>query len=260
MSVQSQDSPTPIEFYSVASIRRSASNPGNYGGLQVHIGPTDIEASNVTLEVLIKLAYGLQDKQIAGGPPWLDSQQFDIVAKSDRTIGTGGNDWSVAQRKNFESKGVLPLQNLLAERFGLKFHFEERETSVYALVVLKGGSKLQPAGTIKEIFGSNNPGIRGVGPGHLAAIHSTTDQLTRFLSSAYSSQLGRPIINETGLTAAYDFTLRFAADQMAATAEPAPLGPSLFTALEEQLGLKLQPKKAPMRTLLIDHVEAPSDN
>jgi uncharacterized protein (TIGR03435 family) len=252
-----QDSPTPIESYSVVSVKASAAGV-NQGG-QAHIGDTSIEARNMPLKYFIKAAYGLQNAQILGGPAWMDSQLFDVVAKSDLTLAADKKDWTPAQRKGFELRGMVPLQNLLADRFALKVHFEDREAAVYALVIAKSGSKLQPPGAIKD-FGATYSGIRFIGPGLLVAIQSTTGQLSRFLNSFYSSQLGRLVVDDTGLTGTYDFRLQWTPDLQASTDTADSPGPSLFTAIQEQLGLKLEPQKAPVRTLIIDHVEPPSAN
>jgi len=228
--------------------------------MQAHIGVAGIEARNITLKFLIKAAYGVLDKQIVGSPAWLDSQLFDVTAKYDQAVENEQKNWTPAQRRSFELNGMLPLQNLLAERFGLKMHFEDREMPVYALVVAKGGSKLEPAGTVKEILGWSGNGIRPLGAGKLAAMQATTDQLAHFLDGVYSDQLGRPVVDKTGLTATYDFSLQWIPDQLAGTDPSGSSGPSFFTAIQEQLGLKLEPQRAAVRTLVIDHVEMPSEN
>jgi len=255
-SSSAPDSPSPIESYSVISVKPSAAGMNQRG--QAHIGDTGVEARNMPLKYFIKAAYGVQNAQIAGGPPWLDSQLFDVVAKSDQAVAAEGKDWTPAQRRSFELRGMLPLQNLLADRFGLKVHFEDRETAVYALVVAKGGPKLQAAGTIKDIYGSTSAGIRGLGPGQLAAMQSTTDQLARFLDAFSSKELGRPVVDKTGLTTTYDFRLQWTPDPVGASDEAGSAGASLFTALQDQLGLRLEAQKAPVRTLVIDHVQMPS--
>jgi uncharacterized protein (TIGR03435 family) len=163
---------------------------------------------------------------------WIDSQRFDISAKSE---GHGPVD---------KEQSNLMLRQLLADRFGLVFHRETKELVVYSLVVGKNGPKLKEGGT-------EGPYLSGLAPGKLVGTRASMASLTRALSRS----LGRPVKDETGLRGQYDFTLVWSPDDAADAS-----GPSLFTAVQDQLGLRLESKKAPVETIVIDHLGTPSPN
>jgi len=205
--------------FEVASVKPSA--PGGNGG-GIIPGSTGLTARKATLLFCIQIAYDVQDYQVSG-PTWLSSEQYDIEAKTDTPVG--------------QEQLRLMLQTLLAERFKLVLHREERTRSVYTLVVGKDGPKLTetkgdgPSGTTAEI-------------GHLAFKAASMPVLARRLSQ----QLHEPVSDLTGLRGSYDFTLDWQQD------DSVP-GPSLFTAVQEQLGLKLEARKTPVEVLVIDHAE-----
>jgi uncharacterized protein (TIGR03435 family) len=160
----------------------------------------------------------------------MDSAGYDIKAKAE---GNAGDDlWPM-------------VQTLLADRFQLKFHRETRELPIYALVVAKNGAKLHAVSAAGLGVGMGKGRFNGRG----------ADMPT--LASVLSNELGRLVFDRTGLSGFYDFTLTFEPDDTRA-ADTA--GPSLFTALQEQLGLRLEPQKGPVETLVIDHAEKPSAN
>ncbi len=192
--------------------------------------------------------------QISGESQWIDTERFDIDARTTSDAKTP-TDPASDRRKIIEG-----LKSLLADRFGLVLHSESREQSVYALVVNKGGAKLQestePRGLIRKIG-------RGTIKGQAVAIG--------MLALNLSNELGRSVIDRTGLVGKYDFELKWGASQdsaaqlrAAATAEvalPADTdGPSIFTALQEQLGLRLESAKGPVEVLVIDRAGRPSKN
>jgi uncharacterized protein (TIGR03435 family) len=154
------------------------------------------------------------------------------------------------------------LRELLAERFQLKFHREPREMAAFALIVVKSGSKLQPP--VEE---TNLPGDvpksrinfyrRGYMQGHFATLGNVSRSLAGEPEIA-----GRPVVDKTGLTGQYDFTLHWSFDPgpAAAPTDPGEQWPSLFTALEEQLGLKLKPEKDQIEVIVVDSAEKPSEN
>jgi uncharacterized protein (TIGR03435 family) len=151
------------------------------------------------------------------------------------------------------------LQSLLADRFKLVFHKETREEQIYDLVVDKGGSKLKVA--VDTVKGSPQ-GLRA-GRGEVTGMAAPMQQLSNFLSE----QLGRSVIDKTDLDGKYDFTLKWMPDPLASGGSSGPdaipldpSAPSLTAAVQEQLGLKLQPTKGPVEILVIDHVEKPSEN
>jgi uncharacterized protein (TIGR03435 family) len=166
------------------------------------------------------------------------------------------------------------FQQLLADRFQLKVHWETRELPVYALVVTKKGAKLQPA---KDTTGNTGTSSNSHGSGvQFTATGQTLAQLAESLTSAAAHDLGREVIDRTGIEGKYDVSLNWTRDTGAASAGPdsntqdsgpsiftgntQDLGPSIFTAIQEQLGLKLEPSKGPVRVLVIDHAEMPSEN
>jgi uncharacterized protein (TIGR03435 family) len=180
-----------------------------------------------SLQALIRSAYGVEDFRIAGGPKWLDSDKFSIVFKPAN-----------APQRN------LMLRTLLADRFKLAVHTETRELTVYNLVIGKGGVKMEKA---------TEPGGTANGP---AMIRGTMDMA--FFVSTLSSTLGRNVIDRTGLSGRYKLSLKWTPDDRSATGDNS--APSLFTAIQEQLGLKLESTKGPVEILVIDHAEKPSEN
>jgi uncharacterized protein (TIGR03435 family) len=200
--------------------------------------------------MLTRQAFDLRDNQISSGPKWLDSESYDIEAKSgDRVVVPSGSAGGALLR--------IMLRSLLVERFGLVFHREAKEEPVYLLVVAKGGSKLKPT----EAREGAPQGLR-LGKGRLTGLAASIPML----ASNLSQQLGRPVIDKTGLQGVYDFVLDYAPDPGAPAStsdEPHVTDlslPSIFTTLQETLGLKLESAKATVEILVIDHAERPSEN
>jgi len=246
---QSQAAAPAPQSFEVASIKPSAPDGVVISRTQATAGGRFTATG--TVKYLIQYAYGVQDFQITGVPGWLASERYDIVAKAE----TSANADQIK----------LMLQSLLAERFRLMLHRETRQLPVYALVVGKNGSKLHESST-KDI-GPKGPGW-SMGRGQLSARMSPISVLTALLSQ----QLGRTVLDKTGLKGAYDFKLEWTPDEgprgMGLPAddpkgEPpsvAAPGPSIFTALQEQLGLTLKSEKGPVQVLVVDHVERPTEN
>ena len=224
----------PLQEFDVASVKQ---NQSGGDGTTINTLPGGrFSAINVSLKMLIQYANGIKDFQIAGGPRWLDSATYDIEAKTGRTGEISDEDL-----------GRL-LQALLADRFSLKFHRESRETSVYSLVVGRNGSKLiAHTGT----GGPSGRTLFGSGKATMSATKATTARLAEVLSKV----LGRSVVDNTGLSGDYDFTLEWVPDEKAESN-----GPSIFTALQEQLGLNLESTKGPVETLVIDSAEKASEN
>jgi uncharacterized protein (TIGR03435 family) len=198
--------------------------------------------SNITLAALMQWAYEIPQKQILAGPGWMNSTRFDILAKSDAE--TDARLRSLSSDRSHELKRRM-VQALLEDRFAMKLHREVRTLPAYDLVVAKDGSKL----TISQANGKSI----GVGRTHFTAQGLTMDLIAQQLSQI----AGRIVVDRTGLAGRYDLKLQWTPDDVAA-AEGSP--PSLFTALEEQLGLRLKAAKEPVPVLVIDHVEPPSPN
>jgi uncharacterized protein (TIGR03435 family) len=202
------------------------------------------------LQNLLSIAYDVRPFQISGGAKWIDADRFDIDARlttSDAAHPTNPGLTREDQRKRSEA-----LRSLLADRFLLKFHQETREESLFALVVAKRGPKLQES-TESQSF------IRSVGRGWIKG--QAVD--LRLLVLNLANELGRPVIDKTGLTGKYTFELKWDASLPAAaesSVAPDPDGSSIFTALQEQLGLRLESQKGPVRVLVVDRAERPSEN
>lgn len=233
-------------------------DPQNQGG-GIHLLPDGIRLVNLPLKDFIREAYGLVlNDQILGLPSWADSERFDVEAKVDSAD-------VVAFKKLTLDQVRLMGRPILTDRFKLAGHEEKRVLPLYSLVVAKGGPKLKPStmsdqdpnartGVIAMRHGSKENG----GTSQLTATGVTMDQLATNLSR---QGLGRVVLDNTGLTDRYDFTLSWGPDSIAVGANSTDTSePSIFTAFSEQLGLKLEPGKGPVPVLVIDHIEAPSPN
>ena len=254
--------------FEVASIKPAAPDAR---GMFVRMNPGGrVDITNMTLKDLIIMAWRIQPNQLSGGPPWLGSARFDISAKSENTPKQGDLQ--------------LMLQSLMEDRFQFKIHRETKELSLYALVLARKDGKLGPA--LKETTESSctqpdpTKPLPPLDPGkppprycgnmmmqqrRLTAIGVPVDRLVPSLAR----MLGRTVIDKTGLTGRYDITLEWSQDEAPAvqTASDSPLpaateapGPSIFTALQEQLGLKLDSQKGPVEVIVIDRAEKPSEN
>jgi uncharacterized protein (TIGR03435 family) len=224
---------------------------------------------------LIQSAYGVEVERVRGAQGWVTSDRFVIEAKLDGAV---ADELSKLSPDELDTVRQRMLQALLAERFKLVTHSETKDLPVLELVVAKNGPRLHvatPGDTYPDgIKGANGKGIGGdlmvgFGTGLVRA------QGVEMASFAHGLEwwLKRPVVDKTGLTGRYDFTIHYAREGMQAHPNPggtadeaAPVGgqesgePSLFTALQEQLGLKLQPKKDPLAVIVIDHIEKPSGN
>jgi uncharacterized protein (TIGR03435 family) len=217
-------------------------------------------ATNVTLFALIASAYGpLTVDQIIGGPPWITTDRFDVEA---RTRGEPGRDADGVPRRMFQM-----LQSLLADRFALVVHRQTRELPVYMLRLARDdkrlGSHLSPVVADCQALraapaqASRPPCAIGGAGGSLTGGAATMSQLATTLSN----RVGRIVVDRTGLQGAFDFDLTWTPEQTGAINNPTTPGirdaPSVFTALQEQLGLKLEAARAPVDVLVIDHAERP---
>jgi uncharacterized protein (TIGR03435 family) len=221
----------------VATIRPS--DPNATGGWAFPTNGHHVSGTNVDLVTLIKIAYGIHGKQIVGAPEWLSKDHYDINGVPD-----------APGVPNFEQTREM-YRKLLADRFHLVFHRETREIPIYALTIAKGGPNLKPAGP-DETTNTGNSGAPG-------------ERITKFRSMsmpnfALNMNLyeDRPVRDQTGLSGKFDFTLRWSTD--VAHAADVDAAPSLFTAVKDQLGLRLEAVKGPAEVFVIDHVERPSEN
>jgi len=236
--------------FAVATIKptRPDAPRGGYG-----IRGEEVTTTAVTVSWMIKLAFNVHAHQISGGPAWLDSERYDTAGKAD-----------IPGQPNRDQMKLM-VQKLLADRFQLKFHIEKKELPVYAMVVAKSGPKI----TVSAGDPNDFPGIGfGREPGVLSLIGRNTG-LNGVANGLQSNILDKPVVDQTGLTGRYDFTMRWTPDAtqwanfgVPATANPNDLDapPDIFTAFEQQLGLKLQPTKAVVDVMVIDRIERPSPN
>jgi uncharacterized protein (TIGR03435 family) len=211
-------------------------------------------AGNETLEDIIQYdAYGISAPRILGIPPALAKARFDIEAKMDPADYAHMQSLPTDKRDEYFQQEI---RQLLADRFKLVAHMDTRELPVYALVAAKGGPKLQP--TKKPDSDSSHTRA-----GYLNGEGINMEHLANSLTRASSAELGRVVIDKTGLTGKYDLTLRWTPENGHApllNGEPDTSAPSLFTAIQEQLGLKLESTKASVSVLVIDHAELPTEN
>ncbi len=225
--------------FDVATIKPSKEDVEGRG-FSFMIRGSHVMTVNTTVKNLIAFAYRLHPKQIVGGPDWLGTEKFDIDGVPD-----------VAGRPNDKQFRML-FRALLTERFKLAFHHDTQELSVYSLTVAKDGPRL--ATTIHKPNDPVDFSFRKLG-----ALSVANATMRDFCEGMQAGVADRPVVDQTGLTGRYDFTLNWTLDDLRAANDPnAP--PGLFTAIQEQLGLKLQAAKAPADVTVIDHVEHPSEN
>jgi bla regulator protein blaR1 len=227
---------------------------------RVQFTPDGLRGMSVTVRFLLYEGYGgINHQQVIGEPEWSSTEGFDIEAK------VAPADLPTLGKMTFEQRRTM-FQSILADRFKLVIHHETRELPVYVLSVAKGGTKLKPsapddpAAQIPRRIGMMiNNGKVTANDAHLST-----------LVSVLSRTLGRTIIDKTGLTGNYDFTLEYAPEEGAPQpgaaaggappASPSDSAPSIFTALQEQLGLKLESTKGPVDVIVIDHIEKAAEN
>jgi uncharacterized protein (TIGR03435 family) len=224
--------------FDVASIKLT--DPEFRGQQMSSTGPR-IKARGQTVTLLMMFAYGLHKSEIVGAPGWMNDVRYDVSGVAD----TDGEP-DVKQMQEM-------FRKLLAERFGLTFHSDKKELAYYALTVAKGGSKLVKSKSPED----ENPDETGNGNSKEQVMKFTNCSMNDLaLSMQYFAD--KPTVDETGLQGRYDFTLRWLQNAMQAPEDGAP--PMLFTAMEEQLGLKLEPKRGPVEVMVVDKVERPTEN
>jgi uncharacterized protein (TIGR03435 family) len=243
---------TAMPGFEVATIRPSSPDAQ---GSNLNFGENRVTASNMQLRFLLQYAYGLNtgsNDQIVGAPAWIDSLRFDIDAKEDEESAVKIGGMAAAERMATLRQ---MLQGLLIERFQLKAHHETRQLPVLALTVAKGGAKLTPVGAVAPDgwTGLHNP-RRGETEGRDVPVQMLVETL-----SSKPEIGGRLVVDATGLQGKYNFKLDWTPEGTKARDADAG-GPSLFAALQEQLGLKLESRKAPVDCLVIDHLVQPSGN
>ena len=287
LAAQTPQSPTAGPAFEVASIKPNNSGDGR---VMMQNQPGRFIATNITLRLLIRNAYQVQDFQITGGPSWLGSDHFDINAK----IPDGFRDLPPARPGAEPGPLQLMLRSLIAERFKLVMHNETKDSPIYALILARSDGKLGPSLKKSEtdceaMFAAGRGRGRGampppgppqpgepmpcgirIGPGNMAVGGASLAQVANSLGMF----AGRVVQDRTSLTGNYDFNLTWTPDQMPPRPPGAPdgpppqfngvavdpNGPSLFTAVQEQLGLKLDSQRGPVSVLVIDRAEKPVEN
>ncbi len=197
-----------------------------------------------TVVDLLKFAYGIHEQEIIGGPNWLRTQKFDLLADSETQVRPSGDEYKTM------------LQELLNERFKLAAHREMRELSVFEIVAAKNGPKLQ-----KSNWPQDRVPTVGYSPGQLSAANATLTDVATFLQRFVTD---RPVFDTTGIKGRYDLTLQWSVDEMQAAGvsreSDANSRPGFFTAIQEQLGLRLQKRKRLAPVFVIDSIDLPSAN
>jgi uncharacterized protein (TIGR03435 family) len=224
--------------FEVATINPADPNRTTGGGFIV--GGHRLIIQSQTVNDLISLAYAVNQKQIVDGPAWLGTKEFDIDGQADQP--------GVANLQQIQEM----LQKLLRDRFNLKLHREKRDLSIYAITVAKGGPKLTRSASTSTL-----PSQSGHGHGGFQQRKFANNTMSDF-ALGMQRYMDRPVVDETGLPGRYDFTLRWTPDNLPTNEPDAP--PGLFTAVQEELGLKLEATKGPTDVLVIDHMEQPSAN
>jgi uncharacterized protein (TIGR03435 family) len=261
------DSAQPLAF-DVVSIRPY---PRNNMMISIRTTPDGVSVSGMPMHMVLREAFGVTNDQLLGEPGWVATDRYDVEGKVAPEDAPKLKLLSTDQRWTM----LLPA---LEERCNLKFHHETRELTVYLLVIAKGGPKMQPAQQVGNVAPS---GPMGPAPGNVAPpppppgpgagmFFSGRSATVESLAHELSRTLGNPVIDKTGLTGKYDYRLQFAPDDSVRASMPPPAmgsapppeadGPSIFTALQEQLGLKLVAQKQPVDVIVIDHMEQPTPN
>lgn len=242
----SPPAPTVARAFEVATIKLvKEPEPGR---LQDRTEGRRLSARNMTLRDMVMIGYEVDPRQIAGGPAWTAADQYDIDAVTAEGV----------EINDLREEAIF--RELLSDRFRLTFHREQRTMSVYALTAAKGGPKLQAA--------APDAPPNGASCEHLGVCNFRNEPFQHF-SRWLQLVLDKPVVDKTGITGMFNFTLRWTPDESQFTsmgihvppaADNPNAPPGLFTAIQEQLGLKLEPQKIPVQVLVIDHVERPSEN
>lgn len=231
--------------------------------MKVMFTPDGIRIRDVPLILIVREAFGVEDDRIKGGPGWAKTERFDIDAK------VAPGDVPKLRALNSDQQRRM-LVSLLEERCGLKFHHELRNLPYYELVVAKGGAKMRASKPDEP--GSeraDNHSLKFHGIGHLVSVGTGTSQLARYLSTLFQET----VVDKTGLKGNFDYKLDWTPEELglpltkgadaaqgASGRQAADAGPSLFTALEVELGLKLEARKGPVDVFVVDELERPSAN
>jgi uncharacterized protein (TIGR03435 family) len=240
-------SAVPTPAFDVAAIHLHESQPHEHNSITSYSTDGNFHAENVSVQTLVWWTYEMPESRIVGLPSWAGNTHFNIEATSDPSVDARLKNLA-PQAASAEKRRMV--QALLADRFKLVTHTETRELPVYQLVAAKGGPKLGPLqekGTTINLWRDH--------------VEVQTSNSVATLAEQLSKVTGRDVVDKTGISGRYHLTLKWTPDDSASTGgDSSESGPSLFTALEEQLGLKLESAKGPVEVLVIDHVEMPTAN
>lgn len=249
---QAASAPETQPKFDVAAIHLHQSQPHEHNSIVSSPFEGHFNAENISLVMLIQWAFEMPETRILGAPAWAKSTFFNIDAAADPSVDRQLHNLTSDQGRREKEQMV---RMLLADRFKLVTHSETRELPIYALVVAKGGAKLGPAQASGSSVSTSN-----------GRIEVQMSNSVAVLAEELSRVVGRDVVDETGINGRYDLKLAWTPDDRASpmsnesAALAADSGPSIFTALEEQLGLKLVPQKGPVQVLVVDHVQMPSAN
>jgi uncharacterized protein (TIGR03435 family) len=270
LAIQAQSVPSPapqgapagLPVFDVATVK-----PGDPSLMMIRwmFLPDGVSLTNVPLHIILCRSFGVEEDRIVGIPDWIKEQRFDIEAKVEAEDAPKFQKLDGHQRFSM----LIPL---FEDRFNLKFHHETRVLPVYVLTVAKGGSKLEE---VKPTDPDGKDGAQKHGGWRIGSGQMDADGITiESLIGGLAPQVNRTILDKTGLAGHYNFKLRWTPDDAPPAMATAgvdspksdtmhaeePVAPTLFTALQEQLGLKLESEKAPTDVVVIDHIEKPSPN
>jgi uncharacterized protein (TIGR03435 family) len=252
-TVQSSTSRPKFDAFEVATVKPTSPDwtRGRYIRME---GAHEFVVRNHVLRTLIAAAYNLNPKTVSGGPSWVDSDHFDIVAETP-----GDTPPSYDEQ-------MTMLQKFLADRFALKFHREQKQMPVFAFRIANGGPKLKTSTASPDAFPEGPPPLIFVVSPTTIKLPAHYASMTELASVFQRAVLDRPVLDETGLSGRYDFDLEFTPDEtewggaFAGRQNADSDKPGLYTAIQEQLGLKLEATTGAVDTLVIDHIEPPSPN
>jgi bla regulator protein BlaR1 len=270
---------TPNAGVLTAGYQHVSVTPGETGNgiIQTRIlfTPESLMAKNQTLQELIKLAYGVQENQISGGPDWIASARFNVEAKLDSSVVAELKKLSPEQQKMERDQ---MFQTLLADQFKVALHRENKLLPAQVLVIAKNGPKIQPAKP-GDTYPNGVKGLDGLPAGAHKFVAGPDGVTVQALSMSFVAEnlamhLNQPVVDRTGLTGDYDFTLQFSPEgampdhkevirgkeTMMQVRSVDARNTALLTAIEEQLGLKLEPQTIPLPVLVIDRAEKPTAN
>lgn len=237
--------------FEVATIKPTPSDwtGGRYIRMQT---ANQLQALNYTLKVLIAAAWNVSPQAVSGGPAWLDTDHYDIIAKVS------------GARRPTRDEQMAMLRTLIADRFHLTFHREPKQMPVLILTVARSGSKLQSSAVVPDATPEGPPPpVFALAP-DVVRMSARYVAIADFVGAMQRAAVDRPVLDQTGLSGRYDFDLAFVPDESlfggAFKLPENPTQPGFFAAIEQQLGLKLEASRGPVETIVVDRLERPTEN